>query len=285
MVTKLTCPQCSKELEFDEDMEYGFCTRCGMKIQAPEKLDIRGYLSKGYAALGAYDFEEAYENLANAIELMDEAKFMEKRQEMVMKIVDAISSITQGTEVNSGDSVNLLFAANAKDSDEEACFAVTILELIEKRVKTIDPANLPWVYIEYCEIVLSCIATAFDPKLMLYAAYCARSFLSEKGFNGLYKTFMIEGNVELVEAASCFYDRLIKRLEEKLDAISDEELDRVIDFWIENGNPSFLSHIYNASTLSFNRMNKGRLGKRKFMKEITAEVDAFVDCYFDCVVE
>ncbi len=285
MVTKLKCPQCSKDLEFDEDMEYGFCTRCGTKIPAPEKSDCAGYLSRGYEALGRFDFDEAYDDLAKAIDMMDEAQFMEKRQELVMKIVDAISAITADTEVVSGDSMDLLFAANAKDQDEEACFAVTILELIEKRVKTMDPVNLPWVYIEYCEIVLSCIATAFDPRLMLYAAYCAQTFLSEKGFSGLYKTFSIDGNNDLIEAASCFYDHLIKRLEEKLNSISEEDLDRITNFWVESENASFLAHIYNASSLSFERFDKGMLAKRKLKKDIIAEVDAFVDCYFDCVLE
>ena len=329
MAIKLQCSGCSKELQFEDGRESGYCNYCGQKIDFSEvkveknvpsssgvlqeliqvsnsafsdgkngdldslgdrilQLDgnnWHGYVCKAYAQLVAFDFEKAYDNFSKAFELMNESEFMEKRSEFVTRIANSICSITLETEEKSGNAIPMIFEANMKDNNEECCFAISILEEIQKNNKSFTPENIAWIYTEYCEILFACIVTAFEPRLMLYASLSSQFFFSDKKFTEMFSVYSFGNNDAVIEATNFFYEYLSKRLNETLEKMSDEEIEKIVNYWIKSENPSFIQHLYNARALSAERFSKGMFAKRKLKKEIFGEVDQFIASYFGCKEE
>ena len=238
----------------------------------------------GYEELGVCNFNHAYQYLGRAVELMDESEFATHRSELIEKISDSIINLTLDDEIESGEPLGLMLWADYRERDEECFFGIEIVDRISDAVGTMIPDNVPWVYMEYCNLLNSIIATVIDPRVMLYAACCATLFLDIEP-EAVRRITSSDFNSDVIEANGYFYDRLVNKLDRKIRKTPEEEIDRIIYFWAESGRLTYSVHLYNASTYSMRMFGKGMLTRRRLKKEAKREVDAFVNNLFGCIVE
>ena len=258
----------------------------GERILELDPDNWHGYLCRANAYLYEFDLAEAYDNFSKAFSLMTEAEFMEKRSDLVNRIAACISSVGDGEDVESGNAVGMIAEAENKDVDEESTFGISVLEAVQYYCGDLKPEELSGVYLEYCEILYACILTYLDPKVSNYILHSTRIFFAGKRFNDMLKAVSDDKYRATVINETCnLFSYLGETMASRTEYSTDEEIERIQEFWTEADNPTYMHHLYKAWVLLFDDFSEDRITKKELRSGIYQEVFEFVDSFFDCRIE
>ena len=281
MAVVIHCPQCRGCNSYEGMTDTITCISCGMKIDIIGIIGYEGYLRSGYLYLELLDFDNAYDNLVQAVRLMDEKTFMNERTELINRIVTELCSITPDSDINCGVATDLFYFANRIDSLEEGTVSHVILRRVHERLADVDPDSLSFIMEEFGDIAFASILTAPVPKSMLFAAGIVLdtiNLIKEQPSNDLD----VQDNARMViERYSSVYNPLFSRLNEEISSRTEEELDACMEHWANLPALPFLEHLYEAENLSFDLSASDFWVKRRLMGKIRKEIDAFVYEYFN----
>lgn len=229
----INCPQCRASNLYDGTADTVICIRCGLKIDIMDIAGYKGYLRSGYLNLELLDFDSAYEDLEQAVRLMDDETFLDERTEMIDRIVTALCSITPVSDINGGIATDLFRIVNRRDTMEEGTFSHTILRQVSERLAKTDPDSLPFILDEFEDIAFSSIVTVPAPKPMLFAAGMVLYTISLIKAHPSNDFDVQDKAREVVERYSAIYNHLFIRLRSEVNARSDEDLDANLNCWAD----------------------------------------------------
>ena len=252
----------------------------GDSILAIDPEQPKGLLCKSFASMYSFNLDKGFEYLTKAVTNMSSEEFMKMREKIVSTIAFCICNLSfdDGNEI--GDTVDLISAVWDKDTDEECCFPIAVQEAVQSQIGTILPENIVPAYMQYVEFSYGNILVSLNPYLMLGSTIAVFEFITSMKSMSKMKNLMYGKNVDLMDSVDAMYYPLSDGLTERLNSLSEEDVDKIINYWAEQEDAPYLDHFFKARGLCSDLINAGFLKKRKIKKEIELEINNYLNKFF-----
>lgn len=253
--------------------------------------DSDAWYYKGLYAMRRGIASEALPYWTKSIEGMSK----EEAREMSETMADIIADTLLSGEEDNVPVLNLLSICQEMDeklelddNDDEDTneFLAEILDkMIDKTQELKDSSTINFhvtVIVISSMCIVSHFGSVFHHKLLLAALVDDLSSI-RNGMSRISVTdsWLVNRDREEVSRNISFLSRVISEIDHTLESYTEEELDKLSNYWIEQDMSDFMDYLLDARVADLELMDAGIMSISKYKNERSAKIQSYLDTYFE----